>query len=61
MCVCFLCVLGRGGAGLGWGREGAEMSGQLTLETEQEVEVPVSLRCALKVFLCDCSHNSQCS
>lgn len=52
MCL-FVCIgEGRGGAGLGWGCEGAEMSGQLTLETEQEVKVPVSLRCALKVFLC---------
>lgn len=50
-CRC-VCVL------RGVGVQGVEMSEPLMLETEEEVEVPVDLRCALKVFLYGCSHSS---
>lgn len=41
--------------------EGAEAAPRwelLTFETEEEVKVPVALRCSLKVFLRGCSHSS---
>lgn len=51
-CLSLYFAVGCGGSG------GVAMSEPLMLETEEEVKVPVDLRCALKVFLYGCSHNS---